>query len=181
MQTITTHWVNGAKSLGFDLSSTTKKIANVKKQFDVDIVRPACNFIKNKTPKALSCKYYNLFQPVTLSKTRPWNRCFLVKFGKFFSLLLSQKWDSDKIDVLQILLMFSALNFAKNETPAKVFSCEFSEIFLLATAFRTRLWHRCSSVNLAKCLRALNLQNIWKRLLLMIWSLLDSFVRFIVH
>ena len=108
IQTITTHWVNGAKSLGFDLSSTTTKHANVKKQFDVDIVCPACNFIKNKTPKGLSCKYYNLFQPVTLLKTRPWNRCFLVKFGKFFSLLLSQKWDSDKIDVLRILLMFSA-------------------------------------------------------------------------
>lgn len=38
MQTITAHWVNGAKSLGFDLSSTIKKIANVKKQFDVDSV-----------------------------------------------------------------------------------------------------------------------------------------------
>ena len=36
-------------------------------QFDVDIVPPACNFIKNKClSQGFSCEYREFFQPVTL-------------------------------------------------------------------------------------------------------------------
>ena len=99
MQTITAHWVKGAKSLGFVISSAIK---NVNQEFGVNIVPPVCNFTKNKTCNVFSCEFWEIFQPATFLKIRFRHNCFFGNFVDFFS-----------------------LNFAKNETPAQVFSCKF--------------------------------------------------------
>ena len=59
---------------------------------------------------------------------------------------------------LRILQIFLVCNFIKNKTPTQMFSCGFCEIF-----------------------KNIYFENICKSLLLMIYSLLDSFVKFVVH
>ena len=65
------------------------KTVHVNQQFDVDVVSPYCNYIKNNTPaQVFSYKFCEFFQPTTLLKTRPTHRYFLVDFEKFFGLQL---------------------------------------------------------------------------------------------
>ena len=59
----------------------------VYQQFDFDIVSIVCNFIENEIPPQMfSCEFCYFFQPVTLTKTRPQHRCFLMNLEKFFKL-----------------------------------------------------------------------------------------------
>ena len=98
-----------------------------------------------------------------------------------------------------------ACNFIENKTPTKVFSCKFCNLFFQAvtlskmrlqnrsflvsfkekiqpaTLLKTRLQYKCFPVKVAKFLGTLVLQNICEGLFPRMWSLLDSFVRFIVH
>ena len=128
-------------------------------QLDIDIVPPACTFIKSKIPaQVFFCEFCKFFQPVTY-----------------------YKWDSGTGVFTWILRIFSTCNFVKSEILAQMFSCKFWEIFQPAALLRTRLSHRCFPVNLWKFFRTLILQDICVGLLLTIWSLLDSFVNFIVH
>ena len=80
--------VNDAESLDFVISGTINKKMQVH-QFQVDIVPPACSFVKNKTPtQVFSCKYLEIFQPAALFRTRLWDVCFPVNFTKFLRTLI---------------------------------------------------------------------------------------------
>ena len=51
------HYINGAESLNFFIKGTvskSKRVSKVYQQFDVDIVSPVCNFIKNENPAQMS-------------------------------------------------------------------------------------------------------------------------------
>ena len=117
----------------------------------------------------------------SLLKTRLRQSCSLAKFQKKYSLPFYLKRKSRTGVFLWILKIFSACNFIKNETPAKVLSRAFWNSFQPATLLRTRLWHRCFPMNFTKFLRTPILQNICEGLLLMILTLANSFERFIVN
>ena len=61
-------------------------------RFDVAVVSPVCNFIKNETlTQVFSCEFCELFQPETLLKTRLQHRCFPVSFEKLLSTTLEKR------------------------------------------------------------------------------------------
>lgn len=55
------------------------------------------------------------------------------------------------------------------------------KFFQTLTLLKATFWQRYFPLNFTKYLRTLILRNIRKVLFLMIWSLQDSFVRFIIH
>ena len=78
------------RELEFCYKPRNKKLQVSKHQrFDVAVVPPACNFIKNKTPaQVLSFEFRKFPHSIYLLKTRLRHRCILVNFDKFFSLQL---------------------------------------------------------------------------------------------
>ena len=94
------------------------------------------------------------------------------------------KWHSEKMQVYQpfdIDIVPPACIFIKSKTLTKVLFPEFSEIFLPAFFFENETQSQLFSVNFEKVLRPILLQNMCKGMLTMIWSVLDSFVRFIAN
>ena len=95
-----------SKRLGFCYRPRSKRV-QVYQQFDVDIVPPKCNFIKNKAltqvsflkllrmflaynlnkketaVQLLSCKFQDVFQYVIFLKTRFWHRFIPMNFAMF--------------------------------------------------------------------------------------------------
>ena len=60
------------------------KKMHVFQQFDFDVVRPVCDFIKNETPKHLfSFEFWEIFQPATSLRARIQNM-YSCKFCKDF-------------------------------------------------------------------------------------------------
>ena len=101
---VKTYYINGEKKLEFCYKQGNRKIP-VYQGFDVDVVLPACNFIKNYTlAQTFSFEFCEFYQADALLKKSIWQRCLL------------------------------PATFFKNETPAQVFSYEFWEIFQPATS-----------------------------------------------
>ena len=95
---------------------------------------------------------------------------------KFFQSLTLSKLDPGTVFFLKIFKKILAHIFMKNKTPAQMFYCKFWEMFQPTTLLRIRLWHRRFPVSFTKFLRTVFLQNICKGVLLMKWSLPDTFV-----
>ena len=81
------------KNLWFCCERRNKKM-QLYQRFDVDVVPPACNFIKNKIlAHMFPFEFCELLYPITLLKMRPRNRCFLANFDNLFSFQLCWKRD----------------------------------------------------------------------------------------
>ena len=94
----------------------------VYQQFDVDVVPPACIFIKNKTPtQVFSCGFCEFFQHASLLKARIWHLLFLVNFVKFNNLQLYEKRGSSRGGLWWILINFSHCSFTENRSVYIVF------------------------------------------------------------
>ena len=67
------------------LCKLCNKKVQVCQQFDVDIVPPASNVIKNETPtQVFSCGFFEFFQSATLFKAMLLHRCFPVNLANAF-------------------------------------------------------------------------------------------------